>query len=675
MQLKTFFKRVVAVALVFVFLMSTQVHAAEGEEPGKLDINAEGYEIALLNPEEITYTGEAQKPEFKVVKKDESEAETTLDAGNYDAVYTDNTNAGTAKITVKGNEEAGYTGEITKEFTINPVSLKDAVVTSVDAKVVYNGKAVTPAVTVNLGEISLKEGVDFKVSYKNNNKVGTADVIVTGIGNYKDTAAGSFEIVPGTSGITAKAAYNKITLTWKKIPGVTGYRIYRSTAKDGEYKRIKTITSSSTVKYENTNVALNQNYYYKLRAYRMVGDKTVYGEYSDVVNAKAKVGISSVKSAKSASTTKYSAATVTWSKVAGANGYRVYRSKSLDGTYKALKTVKGVTSYTDKTTVCGNKYYYKVRAYRVSKDKKYFGDYSKAKSVRVRPGRTKIDPNSEGYQNKVILEWEKVYGASGYEIYRAKTKTGTYRRVTTIKSRKIGTYTDTGLRKSQIYYYKIRAYRTVDGKKVYGSFSPRFKKGIAGWRYINGLKLYYNSKGKLVKDVSGIIGKQASYVIKINKQRNVVTVYAKDGNKGYIIPVKSFVCSTGVPTPVGTFYTPAKYRWHTLMGPCYGQWCTRIHKSFLFHSVFYSTRSNSTLSTTAYNKLGTTCSHGCVRLRAGDAKWIYDNCKLRTKVIIYNSAYTGPFGKPSAAKLASWHRWDPTDPTAKYKCKAHGCHQ
>lgn len=91
------------------------------------------------------------------------------------------------------------------------------------------------------------------------------------------------------------------------------------------------------------------------------------------------------------------------------------------------------------------------------------------------------------------------------------------------------------------------------------------------------LKLYYDAQGKLVKDVSKIIGKQSSYVIKVNKKMNVVTVYAKDGDNGYIIPVKSFVCSGGAATPIGTFYTPAKYRWQTLMGPCYGQWCTRIH--------------------------------------------------------------------------------------------------
>ena len=91
--------------------------------------------------------------------------------------------------------------------------------------------------------------------------------------------------------------------------------------------------------------------------------------------------------------------------------------------------------------------------------------------------------------------------------------------------------------------------------------------------------------------------------------------------------------------------------------------------------MFYNSyHNNDTLSVNGYNKLGTVCSHGCVRLTAGDAKWIYDNCKLGTKVIIYNSSVSGPLGKPSAAKLSYWHTWDPTDPNKFDKCDSYGCH-
>lgn len=221
----------------------------------------------------------------------------------------------------------------------------------------------------------------------------------------------------------------------------------------------------------------------------------------------------------------------------------------------------------------------------------------------------------------------------------------------------------------------VQMYRFNNSNAQKWKLEKAVNRPVAHWKYVGGYKLYYDANGKLVKDVSKIIGKQSSYWIKVNKKKNVVTVYAKDGNNGYIIPVKAFICSGGTGTPTGTFSTSEKYRWKVLMGPSWGQWSTRITGSILFHSVYYnSPNNNNTLSVSAYNKLGTTASHGCIRLTAGDAKWIYDNCKIGTKVTIYNSNNPGPFGKPTAYKLSSKHTWDPTDPNMAYKCKKKGCH-
>ena len=133
------------------------------------------------------------------------------------------------------------------------------------------------------------------------------------------------------------------------------------------------------------------------------------------------------------------------------------------------------------------------------------------------------------------------------------------------------------------------------------------------------------------------------YYIKINRQQNCVTVYALDSKGKYTKPVKAFACSVGVnnATPTGTFSIPAKYRWHTLMGGVYGQYCSRIHGGVLFHSVFYSSQDPSRLAYNSYNRLGQTASHGCVRLNVEDAKWIYDNCPVGTKVTIYDSKDPG----------------------------------
>lgn len=188
-----------------------------------------------------------------------------------------------------------------------------------------------------------------------------------------------------------------------------------------------------------------------------------------------------------------------------------------------------------------------------------------------------------------------------------------------------------------------------------------------GWYYEGGYKFYYKNGEKLL-DLDGVLGRQSSYYIMVNRKMCTVTVYAKDGNNGYIIPVKRFACSVGksnTPTPVGTFYTPSKYRWHTLMGPSYGQYCTRITGSILFHSVAGKNMTSYNLDARDYNMLGQPASHGCVRLCVRDAKWIYDNCSLKTKVTIYDSNVSGPLGKPVTIKIPLNQTWDPTDPNVK----------
>ena len=154
----------------------------------------------------------------------------------------------------------------------------------------------------------------------------------------------------------------------------------------------------------------------------------------------------------------------------------------------------------------------------------------------------------------------------------------------------------------------------------------------------------------------------------------MIMVYQHDGD--CLVPIKTFICSPGHATPTGTFHTLTKMRWHELMGPCWGQWCTKVvSNGIYFHSVFYNSyNNNNALAVSAYNRLGTTCSHGCIRVTAGDAKWIYDNCSIGTKVVIYSKSGYEPLEKPTAYKLSSSHTWDPTDPNMKYKCRKNGCH-
>ncbi len=160
------------------------------------------------------------------------------------------------------------------------------------------------------------------------------------------------------------------------------------------------------------------------------------------------------------------------------------------------------------------------------------------------------------------------------------------------------------------------------------------------------------------------------YYIKVNYIANTVTIYGKDSNGNYTVPVKAMICSTGANTSIynnGTYKTLGKSRWGQLIGPVWGQYCTRIFGGVLFHSVPYLKQNdNSTLEYWEYDRLGQNRSLGCIRLTVADAKWIYNNCPVGTSVQFYGSSNPGPLGKPSASKV-SWagdpyRGWDPTDP-------------
>ena len=150
------------------------------------------------------------------------------------------------------------------------------------------------------------------------------------------------------------------------------------------------------------------------------------------------------------------------------------------------------------------------------------------------------------------------------------------------------------------------------------------------------------------------------YSIKINYTANVVTIYR------YGKPYKAMLCSTGKATPhKGTYKLSYRYRWHGLKGGVQGQYCVVITGNIWFHSVPYKKQSVSAIKRAEFDKLGTSCSMGCVRLMVRDAKWIYDNCKKGTPVTFYSSSNPGPLGRPRNYYLNGspgyYAGWDPTD--------------
>ena len=175
--------------------------------------------------------------------------------------------------------------------------------------------------------------------------------------------------------------------------------------------------------------------------------------------------------AKAVSAT-YNSNKVSWKRISGASGYEVHRATSKAGKYKKVKTLTSVkkVTFTDKKLKTGTTYFYKVRAYSKVKGKKTYGKFSAV--VKAKPVPAKVTVTATSATNKSNkVNWKKTSGASGYELYRAMSKSGKYTKIKTATSGKAGSFTDKNLTTGRTYYYKIRAYRNVKGKKVYGSYS------------------------------------------------------------------------------------------------------------------------------------------------------------------------------------------------------------
>lgn len=159
-----------------------------------------------------------------------------------------------------------------------------------------------------------------------------------------------------------------------------------------------------------------------------------------------------------------------WNKPAGATGYQLQRKSG--NSYKALATVKG-TSYTHKSLSAGAGYTYRVRAYRTVGGKNYYSGwaYMTAYTKPATPNLTGLSATKSGH--KIKATWKKVGGsASGYQIYWAKDKN--FKKVvskTNVSGQKKTSYTGKNFTKGKRYYVKVRAYKTVNGNKIYGAWS------------------------------------------------------------------------------------------------------------------------------------------------------------------------------------------------------------
>lgn len=178
--------------------------------------------------------------------------------------------------------------------------------------------------------------------------------------------------------VTAKSTTSAV-VSWKSGMNVTGYNVYRSTTKNGTYKKVGTSTTDS---YTDKGLTKGKTYFYKVASYTNSNGKQVISAYSDPVSITACAPAPATVSAKKA---KSGAAKITWGKSTGCTGYEVYFATSSNGKFTKATTISkaSTVSYTKSGLKSGKTYYFKVRSYTTVNGKKIYSDYTKTVKVKV----------------------------------------------------------------------------------------------------------------------------------------------------------------------------------------------------------------------------------------------------------------------------------------------------
>ena len=263
---------------------------------------------------------------------------------------------------------------------------------------------------------------------------------------------------------TEAVSYDSIRITWEPYANAKSYYVYRK-VKGESFKRIAWVQDLTDLSYTDETAVTGTTYYYTVKAASKKWGEPVYSKYVTDLSAKATLAKASISKTQ---TWGYNGIKVTWDEVDGADGYRLYYKIDDSGWRYATQTED--TSYVHTGVTTGKVYTYYVRAYRNIDGAKVYGAYSDGKSGKAVPKKAVIAKATAG-DGKVTLNWNKVNGASGYRIYYKTSEDGEWHYVTQIGKGSTTSYTNTGLKSGHTYYYTMRAYRTVDGEKVFGSYS------------------------------------------------------------------------------------------------------------------------------------------------------------------------------------------------------------
>lgn len=380
--------------------------------------------------EKYYYTGDEISPKPVVTLDNEILSPDT----DYSVTYSDNLNAGTATVTITGINN--FNGSITKNFAIKKVSIENAQIT-MGTTFKYTGESIQPEVVIKIGSRVLEADKDYILYYFDNVDEGDASVVINGINNYTGSYIKSFKIVknyvePDTSTIeesTKEETTKEESTTEKTTKEETTKEestkeettkeesttepttaeeskqeeeTKESETKEDEKARIsietaavtakskfvykgKAVKPSPVVSIDGVLLTAGTDYKVSYKNNKQIGTAkmkiTGIGNYSGIIYKSFKI-IPKKAVLKALTRVSKGKLKIMVKKHKDATGYEIvyaanknFKKKKVIQTTKNYIKIKGLKS--------GKTYYVKVRCYTEVKGKKYYGDYSAVKYIKV----------------------------------------------------------------------------------------------------------------------------------------------------------------------------------------------------------------------------------------------------------------------------------------------------
>ncbi len=260
---------------------------------------------------------------------------------------------------------------------------------------------------------------------------------------------------------SATQTADSITLTWGKIEGIDGYKIYRKAPGETSYTALKSIYDPETTSYTDPDLESGNVYGYLIHSFYKDGD----GTYHFSASSGGKLVYTQPTAPKGTTEYAYSGGvkiTITESVVC--TGYAYARSDDGGHSFNVIYTGPE-DSYVDNNVEVGKTYYYRVYAY--------------AGDITVRSGSTgagsivawpeapviaSIECNASG----VTFTWDGIEGVTGYKIWRKLPNTSSW---TNFGLTNELSFTDTTAEAGETYVYAVQAYQTVDGTNYYSKLT------------------------------------------------------------------------------------------------------------------------------------------------------------------------------------------------------------